>query len=70
MVTILQVIAVLVAGAIVFLAVLWVGFWMGRHTIEKTVHIPISVAGGQPVIEEDPYAEALKDQREKGEGSL
>jgi hypothetical protein len=51
----------------VFMGALMVGFWMGRHTLEKKVFIR-SKAGGQPVFEEDPYADAMRD--EKNEGSL
>jgi len=59
--TILIVIGALV-GAVVFL---FIGFWMGRHTLEKQVFEP-SKTGGQPLFEADPYADALRDERNEG----
>jgi hypothetical protein len=58
-----------VVMAILFIGFIYMGFWMGRHTVEKEiVATPPDDSGGQPVFEEDPYADALRAV--KGEGSL
>lgn len=63
-------VVILSVGAVVcFIMFLFVGFWMGRQTQDQKMEIfTPNKAGGQPVIEEDPYADALR--REKSEGSL
>ncbi len=57
----------------VFILFLFIGFWMGRKTQDKEMQfIQPDKTGGQPLFEEDPYADAMKEPKEftKGEGSL
>jgi hypothetical protein len=69
MITIIQFAVALVCVIVFFFIVLFVGFCMGRQTVDKPVKIlPISKVGGQPLFEEDKYADAMR--REKSEGSL
>jgi hypothetical protein len=62
----------IVAIVIVVLAIfaaIWFGFWMGRQSIDKPVHLPtLKKPGGEPLFEEDPYADAMRET--KSEGSL
>ena len=59
-----------VVAVVCFIMFLFIGFWMGRQIADKESGIfePPDKTGGQPVIEEDPYADALRI--EKSEGSL
>jgi hypothetical protein len=54
--------------AVMAVAFILLGFWMGRHTQEKDFIVTKDVSGGQILIEEDPYAEAMSNR--KSEGSL
>jgi hypothetical protein len=67
MITIIQFAVALIIVIVFFFVTLFIGFWMGRNTLEKKVFIN-NKTGGQPLFEEDPYADALR--REKSEGSL
>jgi hypothetical protein len=68
MITIIQFAIVLIVVVVFFFVTLFIGFWMGRNTLEKKVFIN-NKTGGQPLFEEDPYADA-QTRREKSEGSL
>jgi hypothetical protein len=65
----MEVVLIATVVLIVFMIAVFFGFWMGRQTVEKPIEIlKPSKAGGQPVFEEDPYRDAMKN--EKSEGSL
>ena len=69
--SILVIVLIVVVFACLAAAVI-MGFWMGRQTISESVRpmTLINKTGGQPLFEEDPYADAARDMREKSEGSL
>lgn len=58
---------------LLFIIFLFIGFYMGTKTQGKDIEIfQPDKTGGQPLFEEDPYADAMRESKEftKGEGSL
>jgi hypothetical protein len=65
MITIIQFAVALAFIIVFFFVVLFVGFWMGRNTLEKKVFIN-NKTGGQPLFEEDKYADAMRNDKNTG----
>jgi hypothetical protein len=62
---IIVMILIVLAVALTFSSILF-GFWMGRQTLEKKIMNPPNKTGGQPVFEQDPYADALRTPKIEG----
>jgi hypothetical protein len=65
----MEIVFIAVVVLVCFIIAVFFGFWMGRQTVEKQIEIiRPSSTGGQPLFEQDLYADAMR--REKSEGSL